>query len=286
MSGESRRRRLGGEVARRVSAALARVAAIPPVAVGLRTFVRYNEAGGGLVARGLAFAILFALVPALLLVTSLLGVVVSDSATRDRIAAGLAAQFPPLASVLQDALDAALRAAPTVSIVSFAVLVWSASGMVRSLDLAISLVFREQAVPRSPLRLVVLVVAAGGAAVLVAFVLAAATVSGPLGDLVGFGVGARSSPVIVLAATIFAAYRFLPLSPPGWRAALLPAVAAALAISALTGIFAVIGPLVFSSAQFYGAVGVVFLGIVWLGFATDCFLLGAAWVAIRVEAGR
>jgi uncharacterized BrkB/YihY/UPF0761 family membrane protein len=114
----------------------------------------------------------------------------------------------------------------------------------------------------------------------------AATVAGPLSNVVGIGIGARWTPLVALVAVVFVAYRFLPLVRPPWRAALLPAVVTSLAVALLTGAFAIIGPLAFGSAQFYGAFAVVFLGIVWLGFSTDLFLLGAAWTAVRAEEGR
>src|SRR6185369_8095473 len=45
----------------------------------------YDRAGGGLIAGGLAYAALLALLPGMLLVLSIFAIVVSDEATRERI---------------------------------------------------------------------------------------------------------------------------------------------------------------------------------------------------------
>ena len=54
----------------------------------------YGRAAGGLLANGLAFSALFALIPTLLLVLGLVGWVAGDPAARDRISATLIAAFP------------------------------------------------------------------------------------------------------------------------------------------------------------------------------------------------
>ncbi len=84
-----------------------------------------------------------ALVPALLLIASIAALLVGDPETRARIVAFLAAQFPPLADVLGGALDTALANAGAFSLVGAAVLAWSASGLVRDLDDAFDIIFRE-----------------------------------------------------------------------------------------------------------------------------------------------
>ena len=111
--------------------------------MGHRVWNRYGASNGPLLARGIAFTALFTLVPALLLIVSIAGLLVGDPETRTRIVASLAAQFPPLAGVLRDALDTALAHAAEVSLIGAAVLVWSASGLVRSLDTAVGILFRD-----------------------------------------------------------------------------------------------------------------------------------------------
>ena len=47
-----------------------------------------------------------------------------------------------------------------------------------------------------------------------------------------------------------------------------------------------LGPLLFGSADLYGAFGSLFLGLIWLGYVTQLLLLGAAWVAERDRRAR
>jgi uncharacterized BrkB/YihY/UPF0761 family membrane protein len=54
----------------------------------------------------------------------------------------------------------------------------------------------------------------------------------------------------------------------------------------MSELFAILGPLLFGSAQLYGAFGALFLGLVWLGNVTQVLLLGAAWVAERDRRAR
>jgi uncharacterized BrkB/YihY/UPF0761 family membrane protein len=54
----------------------------------------------------------------------------------------------------------------------------------------------------------------------------------------------------------------------------------------LTSLFTVLGPLVFGTADLYGAFAALFLGLIWLGYVTQLLLLGAAWVAERDRRAR
>ncbi len=179
--------------------------------------------------------------------------------------------------MLTQALDAALSAAPTVSLLSVVVLGWSASGMVRALDQAIRLVFRQPEQSDGPLRAAVLTVGVAAAAVGVAGLLVALTVA---------GADATTLPIHLTAPTPLAilvgvAYRVLPRPRPSWRDVVPATILVALAISALTSFFTVLGPFLFGTAELYGAFAVLFLGIVWLGWSTELFLLGATWAADR-----
>ena len=81
-------------------AILARFLRLPQVAAVRAPLDVYGRAAGGLLARGLAFSALFALIPTLLLVLGLVGWVAGDAAARDRISATLSAAFPPLAGLI------------------------------------------------------------------------------------------------------------------------------------------------------------------------------------------
>jgi len=60
-------------------------------------FAGYNRIGGGILADGLAYNALFALLPALLLVVAVIGFIVRDPARQASIIDAIAAQVPPCA---------------------------------------------------------------------------------------------------------------------------------------------------------------------------------------------
>jgi membrane protein len=248
-----------------------------------RVWNRYGAASGPVLARGLAFTALFTLVPALVLIASIAGLFVGDPVTRAHIAAFLAAQFPPLADVLGSALDSALAHAGAFSVVGAVILAWSASGLVRDLDGAFGLLFREAEDGRSLVRTAGEVVAVAIAMVGLGVVVVLATIPGPLSELVGLA-RVRATAVLPLAAVFALAFRFFPRSRPSWRDAIVPGAWAGVGASALTATFAFAGPILFGSADLYGAFAGIFLGLVWLSSITQLFLVGAAWVAVRADA--
>jgi membrane protein len=255
---------------------------VPRIATAHRVWDRYGASSGPLLARGLAFTALFSLVPALLLIASIAAVVVGDPETRARIVAFLAAQFPPLADVLGGALDSALAHAGAFSLVGAAVLAWSTSGLVRDLDGAFGIIFREEGNGGTVLRTVVEVLVVAVAVVGLGLIVVLATIPGPLSELLGLA-PLRLAAVLPLIAVFALAFRFLPRSRPGWREAIVPAAWVGLGASVLTGAFTLAGPVLFGSADLYGAFAGIFLGLVWLSYVTQLFLVGAAWVAVRAD---
>jgi membrane protein len=280
--------RVAGRVVGVVEPLVGRVLGIPRIGMAHAVYTRYSASSGPVLARGLAFVALFALVPALLGVLSVAGIFVSDPAVRDEIVAIVAEQFPPLGPVIDEALQSFSGAAAATGVISIALLIWTASSLVRALDGAFRVVFEDSGEGRTPIRDVVAVAAVAGGTFTAALVLVLITLPGPLGDVIG----APSQPVRSVASLLGAsgiialAYRFVPRPRPGWRILALPAAMAAIAIFLLTSLFAVLGPLLFGSAQLYGAFGALFLGLIWLGYVTQVLLLGAAWVAERDQRAR
>ena len=273
---------LARRIEARVEPLVAAVLGVPRIAMAHRVWNRYGASSGPLLARGLAFTALFTLVPALLLIASIAGLVVGDPETRARIAAFLAAQFPPLADLLSGALDTALAHAGAFSLIGAAILAWSASGLVRDLDGAFGILFREAGNGRTLLRTVGEVLVVAIAVVGLGLIVVLATVPGPLSELFGLA-GLRLTAVLPLGAVFALAFRFLPRSRPDWRDAIVPAAWVGLGASVLTGAFALAGPVLFGSADLYGAFAGIFLGLVWLSYITQLLLLGAAWVAVRAD---
>jgi uncharacterized BrkB/YihY/UPF0761 family membrane protein len=82
-----------------------RLGGLPAVRTLMATLTVYDGAGGGLVASGLAYAALVALLPGLLVMVSVLGFVISDEATQEQLVALIATAVPPLEDVARTAFQ-------------------------------------------------------------------------------------------------------------------------------------------------------------------------------------
>jgi membrane protein len=275
--------RVASRVVTRVEPLVARVLGVPRIGMAHVVYLRYAAASGPVLARGLAFVALFALVPALLVVVSIAGLIVRDPALRDEIVAIVADQIPPLAPLIDEALQSVGDLATTTGLVGLVLLIWSASGLVRALDGAFRVVFEDDGQGRTPIRDVVAIVAVAGGTFAAALVVVILVLPGPLESLIGSPgpVVRTAASVVGVTGLIALAYRFVPRPRPSWRVLSMPAVLVGLATWLLTALFAVLGPILFGSAQLYGAFGALFLGLIWLGNVTQLLLLGAAWVAER-----
>jgi membrane protein len=267
---------------------VSRILGVPRLAMTHAVLLRFSSSGGPVMARGLAFVALFALVPALLVVVSIAGLLVRDQVVRDRITDVLLAQFPPLEGVLEDALRGAGDIAATTGLVGIVLLVWSASGLVRALDGAFRVVFGDVGDGRTPLRDLVAVGAVAATIFGTAIVLVVLTLPSPITGAVGVpGPLAQTvGSIAMMTGLVSLAYRFVPRPRPSWRVIAKPAVTVGLAVWLLTSLFTTIGPLLLGPAQLYSAFAALFLGLIWLGNVTQLILLGAAWVAERDRRAR
>lgn len=275
----------------RIGRLVARVLALPPVRWLTPILDDYGAAGGGLLASGVAFNSLFAILPAILLLISLLGILLNDPLRVSQIVESLAARFPPLEQFFTDALSQFTAGAITFSVIGLVGLVWGSSRFYQSLDDAIARIFkgsRQRDPIQRGLRGVLSVVLLVGAVLAVVYL-------GPIIDDLGRSVPAIGQIVVILTSTvgsivgtivifsiaIAVIYRIVPTPSPSWRSIGLPAMAVGLAIAVLTGIFALITPRLIGSLQVYGAFVAVFAAMIWLSYAAQAILVGAAWVHRR-----
>jgi hypothetical protein len=117
------------------------VGGMPAVRTLLAVFMVYDRAGGGLVAAGLAYAALFALLPGMLLVLSILAILISDEATRERIVGLIADAVPPLEDIVRTAFEQVSAGAVPTGILAFIGLLWGASRFYAALDYAFTRIF-------------------------------------------------------------------------------------------------------------------------------------------------
>lgn len=287
---------MGLDTARAAEPLLDRVRSWRVVAAALAVVAEYDRAGGGLLAAGLAYETLFALVPALLLGIGVVGLLV-DPELAAAVASAVGVVAPPLEPLAVAALEELRRGAVAFSVVGILGLAWGASRLYRALDAAIGRIFhaapRRSAVARAVRGLFAVVVGLGvvvGLAVLVG--LAAALEAGPLPE----PLAAAAGPLLVLLPSALAVtglcllaaavYRWVPTRHVPWSALLPPAIGAGFGIAVFSQLFAVLAPRLIGVGVLVGSSVGLLAALVWLGVFFQILLLGAAWTRRRVVGGE
>jgi uncharacterized BrkB/YihY/UPF0761 family membrane protein len=250
-----------------------------------------DAAGGALLAAGLAFHALFAILPALLFLTGIAGWLIQDPQRRAQLISDLVDRVPPLSGPLSDALEQLAAGAGAFSLVGLIGLGWGASNFYGSLDEAMRRLFpggtartiieqrlRGLATVLGLILVVVLAVLLGGVWQIVEGIFAGM-------DDVGFW--RLVSPVLTFGLFILAVlvtYLVVPTAPPGWRTALPPATVAGAAIGVLTSIFTLIAPSLVGALSTFGVgvIGIALFGaLIWLNYAFTFLIFGASWARVR-----
>ena len=250
---------------------------------------RYNAVDGGLLAAGVAYNAVLALIPLGLLASGLAGLFLRDPASQADAIAAVSAFAPPLAGVIDEILGGLSAASPSISLIGLVLAAWGTSRLFAALESGVAQMFtgtpRRGLVRRTAWRL--------GSILVVALILLAALIGAPALAIVGdiaSPIGALGQvlgallllvPIVVTGLSIAAAYRFIPSAPPSWQAILLPAAAGSLALVALTRLFVFLTPRLFGANFVYGTLGAIFVGLAWLDLLFTVILLGAAWVRER-----
>jgi membrane protein len=275
----------------RVPAVLERILDRPTVVVLRDVMDIYRRAPGALLANGLAFATLFAVVPIALVTLGVAGLLVSDPAVQQQLADALSSLVPPLQDLIQAALEAMAQGAAITGIIGVIGLIWTVSQFYVTLDIAFSRIFTDR--PERNLfnrtaRGFMWVVGLIGVvvALIVATSLAAAAeallpTSSPL--LTGFGRVMSSPPMVALITilVVLLVYEVVPPRRPAIRAAILPAVVVGLVVFVLGQVFLFAAPRVVSVAALAGPLATAFIALAWLSFSYQALLYGAAWVRVR-----
>jgi membrane protein len=261
------------------------------VAAFLRILDRYNAGGGGLLAGGLAYAALFAIVPGLLLLAGIVGLLFADPVERAKAVELVVGVVPPLRELIEAVLAEAARAAAPVSIVGAVILVWGTSRFVVAFEDAIARVMggdRRRGLLVSNLAAlgaVVLMIVAIVLGTLLSGALAfidAGVESGVLGVLAGaVSIALGLLPIVVAVAATTLVYRIVPVPSPPWRAVLVPGLAAGLALTILATVFVFVAPRLIGAAAFIGSLATAFAALAWLSLSFQALLFGAAWVRDR-----
>jgi membrane protein len=267
-----------------------------PVVRELRAVVDlFGSAGGGLLAGGLAYAALFAIIPALVLVIGLAGFVLRDPLREAQLVDSIGSALPPLQPLAADVVDGVGQGASVTSVVGLVGLVWGASRFYGALDDAFARIFRD-----APVRGLVARIVRGliSVALLIGVLLAAIALTGLasalvdqriLGDAFGQGardalqVGAPAVAAIAFVAGAAFAYRVVPDRRVAWRAIAVPAVLVGFVLAVFTQLFTLLAPRLVGAAAVLGSIAAVFALLAWLSTSFQVLLIGAAWVRIRAE---
>lgn len=271
----------------RIGALERRIRRLPPVRGLMSVMDAYNGAGGGLLASGLAFSALFAVVPGLLLLASVLVILVDDVATRTAVIDWVIERVPPLERVATEVVNNLANGARVGSIIGFIGFVWGASGFYLAIDGAVNRFFPAQR-GRDPIMgriRGVIAVAVVVVAVLTAFATSAAiSVAVKVLNITADGLLPIVSPLLAVGAAwlvCLACYLLVPVRPPHWRAALPPAIIAGTAIGLLTSLFGALSQLLVGGFTGLGVIASVFIALVWLNWLFQAVLLGAAYARAR-----
>lgn len=270
------------------------VLGFPRVALARRVLGRFGAVDGGLLAAGVAYNAVLALIPLGLLATGFAGLVLGDSASRAELVRSLATLLPPLAGVVDEIVAGLSRASPSVSLVGLVLAAWGTSRLFASLEAAIALMDaaapRRSLVRRTARRL-------GSIAIVTMIVLSALVAAPALAiavEMSGMGGAARPTldillaliPPVLAGVALAAVYRLMPPARPAWRAIAVPAVVGAIALVVVTRVFVFVAPRVFGANLVYGTLGAILIGLTWLDLAFTVVLLGAAWVRERAMTGE
>jgi membrane protein len=251
--------------------------------------VRFGEPGGGLLAAGIAFNALFALIPLAIFASGVIGLLVQDPASQEAIAEFLAGLAPPLASFLDTAIGDLANASTSLTIIGLVGAAWGTTRLYASVELGIEAMFigvKARSIVSKTLRRALFILVIAG-------LIAAAVVAATVGSIVLDRTSATGPLALVQSVVLFAlpyilgvlavlvVYQVVPPVRPG-RSALVPAVGAGVLMVGITQAFTLIAPRLVSANPFYGTLGTVFVALAWLNLISMILLVGAAWVRVRM----
>jgi membrane protein len=252
---------------------------------------RYGRNGGGLLAAGIAFNTLFAVIPLAIFASGVIGLIVRDPAAQESIAAFLAGLAPPLAAFLDQTVGNLVAASASLTIIGLIAAAWGATRLYASIELGVQGMFRgvkardivAKTVRRAAFILVITAV--------VAAAIVASTLSAVVGTATSSSTGLLALvesaalfvvPYALAILAIAAIYRFVPPIRPPLGCVAPPAIGAGIAIVLLTQLFTLIAPRLIGANAVYGTLGTVFVALGWLNLIATILLVGAAWVRVRM----
>lgn len=262
----------------------------------MAVLARYDAAGGSLLAGGLAYSALFAIVPLLLVTVGVTGLLVADPAVRNQVVKSIGDVLPPLRALVEAVLGESARDASAISVLGGLTLIWGGSRFVLAFTSAISRatgsprtrsVVRRNLIGIATAIILVLTVMLGALFAGLAAVIDAAVASQKI-----IGLSFLTSlvislfPLLMAIAAMAFVYRYVPVRRPSWGTTLAPAIVVAVALTVLTRAFVFLAPRLIGAAAAVGSLATAFAALAWLALTFQAILLGAAWVGERQNADR
>ncbi len=254
---------------------------------------RFDMAGGGLLAAGIAYNTLFAIIPMALFGTALLGFFVTDPTTLENVRHALTNWAPPLSGIVDEVLAGLAKGSTSLSVVGLVGSIWGTTRLFASLETGIEAMYsgapRRGFVSRTLRR----VLSVAFVAAVIVLALLATSIASFVSEL-GIAKGGEIEtvllallvvlPVVLSSAAVAVVYVFVPPVRPEASAVLIPAVTIGIGLVLLTRAFAILAPRVLGANFVYGTLGAIFVALTWLGLAYTVILIGAAWVRERTIA--
>ncbi len=272
-----------------------RVGGLPAVRTLMAVLEAYDGAGGGLMAGGLAYAAMIALLPGLLLMLSIFGVLIGDQATREQIVGAIAKAVPPVEEIARTAFEQVSKGAVPTGVIAFVGLLWGASRFYAALDYAFTRIFhgarRRNEIERTLRGILVtgLVVALPLGALLAGSLASWVLDLAPNLEIPALarGLFQLATPVgsfLLFVTGTSLVFRFVPGTRVPVRAWRLPAVVVGTVLAAFTQAFTFIAPRLTHTAAIYGTFVALFAILAWLSISFNVLLFGASWAHVRAVA--
>ena len=102
---------------------------------------RFDVTGGGLLAAGIAFNALFAIIPLAIFASGVIGILVKDPTSQEAITHFLTGLAPPLASFLDTAIGDLANASTSLTIIGLIGAAWGTTRLYASVELGIQAMF-------------------------------------------------------------------------------------------------------------------------------------------------
>ncbi len=269
---------------------------LPAVRTLVAVLTTYDRAGGGLIASGLAYAALIALLPGMLLVLSIFALVISDEATRERIVSLIAEAIPPLEDVVRTAFEQVSTGAVPTGIIAFVGLLWGASRFYAALDYSFTRVFHTSRARNEIQRTLRGVLLVGAVVLLPLVALLAGTLVGWVASLMDeppdlpgllngdLALALHIGSYVMFVGVVLLVYRFVPAEPVPRQTFLRPGIVVGLVLGLFTQVFSLLAPLLTHVAAIYGTFVAAFAILAWMSISFNVLLLGACWTRVRALA--